>query len=207
MIQVGVVGARGQLGKELSEFLEAREFHVYRVVRESPNLKEIGFCDFLDTHIMHCSTIFDFALLDFESMIRLRNSCEYRKIDLLYMSSVVVNQEARWKDKYCKYKISQYRIYRTYDRSIPIYGDLFVNEGGFLGYWNYLSTNALYVSNRSLYITLTKSLFDDNVSSILTGKLNKERVKTVIVSQSLLNLIFRLKINKVLAFLKINVVK
>lgn len=207
MKQFAVIGARGSLGTEVSEFLESQNVEVIRVVRENPNVNEVIFEEFLERSIQNCEVVFDFALLDIESMIRLRDCCELLNVVLVYMSSVVVKQESRWKDQYCTYKLSQYRVYRSYKRSIPYYGDLFVNEGGFLGYWKYLSVDGYFVSYRPLSITKTHDFLVMDSAKISSYALNNNSIPTYIIHRRLVDLIFKLKLNKLLSLIQINVVK
>ena len=197
--KVDLIGSNGTIGKVISEYLESQGVIVRKITRK-PSVDSLVFSDYLT--VTKNELIIDVSLMSIQNSLDLRQSLENSKSRLIHMSSVSVFHD---NNQYGQYKRSIYRALHGYENSEIYFGDVFEGNGKILGFWKKLNTSSTWIySFRSVRLFNIEHLCECLLNE---KRYNPEIIKTRSIKKSLVSIIFKTRLFKILNLLGIYVVK
>ena len=97
-----------------------------------------------------------------------------------------------------------YQLFKNMDNTEIFFGDLFLYKGKYLGYWSYLKPKSFYVSYREINVFLIEVILKNIIND---SKIETVRINPIKIPKYLILIFFKLKLNRLFSFLRINLIK
>jgi len=200
---VAILGYEGQIGSSfVSHIIKVRpNINLIKVSRNNSK-NGISFDKFLKLE-KYIDVIIDSALLDYNDSMRLRKFLEKNEFGKFYhISTVSIIHDI--KSEYALNKSNTYFLFKNIKKVEILFGDLFLYEGRFLGYWSYMKPKSFYFSYRNINVFLTETIIDNILNKSEIGIISINAIK---LPKFIIFILFKLRINRVLSIFRINLIK